>query len=342
MARKKVSVVFHRVEQAGFYPWGRRNRVLGDLQGTFEALHRWGRGKRFSLTRLVDRRGEEELPVYLLGIEPLGAEWLFATWNRVPDSEGKIPSISMNSVVGDQPEVHLNNIDENTIPGFATYFWVVPELEVIATIRIETRASGKDAMRGYVERFLETESAYVVSDDQGTVIGYRAMDGRGDVIKAKPMFRLSPFVKQGPLSFIRRHREQIARVIRTGHLEAVNAQDRQVAQGLFAFFRGARPDHQLVNNRRVKLELDFTPSADELEAMIEAELGADAISAWDDLGFLMAGDMNTTHWVGRAIASDSPTFDLPDAEGGVYDLREIGRELAARRRELFRALDHDQ
>ncbi|RIJ01158.1 hypothetical protein DXK93_23770 [Achromobacter sp. K91] len=92
----------------------------------------------------------------------------------------------------------------------------------------------------------------------------------------------------------------------------------------------------------MKLELDFTPSADELEAMIEAELGADAVSAWDDLGFLMAGDMNTTHWVGRAIASDSPTFDLPDAEGGVYDLREIGRELAARRRELFRALDHDQ
>lgn len=341
MPAKKVSVVFHRVEQAGFYPWGKRDRVLGGLHETFEALHHWGRGKRFSLTRLVDRREQEDLPVYLLGIEPLGREWVFATWNRVPDSEGKIPSIGMNSVVGDRPQVHLNDIDENTIPGFATYFWVVPDLDVIATIRIETRATGKDAMRGYVERFLETESGYVVADDQDAVVGYRALDGRGEIYRVKPMFRLSPFVKQGPLNYIRRHREQIVRVVRTGHLVAVNAQDRQVSQGLFAFMRGARPDHQLVNERRVKLELDFTPSADELDAMIEAELDSEPISAWDDLGFQMAGDMSTTHWVGRATASDAPTFDLPDAVGGVYDLAEIGRELLAQRRNLFRALDQD-
>jgi len=341
MGAKKVSVVFHRVEQAGFYPWGRRNRVLGDLNETFEALRQWGRGKRFSLTRLVDRRGEEDLPVYLLGIEQVGRDWVFATWNRVPDAEGKIPSISMNSVVGDRPQIHLNEIQEDTIPGFATYFWVVPEHDVVATVRIETRATGKDAMRGYVERFLETESGYVVSEAERGVVGYRALDKRGDILKVRPMFRLSPFVKPGPINYIRRHREQIVRVIRTGHLEAANAQERQVAQGLFAWFRGARRDHQLVDHRRVQLELDFTPSADELDAMIEAELEADAVSAWDDLGFQLAGDMSTTHWVGRAVAGDSPTFDLPDAQGGVYDLGEIGRELAARRRDLFKTLDHD-
>lgn len=340
MAKKKVVVTFHDIEKCGYYTWTGKKPAVGGLEQTLADLKAWSDGKSISLTRLENSKGRQEnMPIYLVGVDKVGDDWTLATWNEVPAGDGGVASVAMNSVVGGEPKVFVSEVEEDSIPGYATYFWIVPEHNVLATLRMEASVAGKEAMRAYIEAFLYRESRCVVQDEEGEIIGYRSPDDvDGEVLSLHPKFRLNIFSKSGKLDEIRRNVHRIVKVIRSGNLDAVNKVDQVIYQGVLGFLRGANKKRKVVADSRLKVSLEMTPTIEELNNMIAEELMAEHTTAWDDLGFVFEKDKEI-HWVGKSLARDTFEMDLEVNEAGVVSLASLKAELANRRTYLLRMLN---
>lgn len=340
MAKHNVVVTFHSIVRCGHYVWGKDKSALGGFDTTFEDLERWSVGKPISLTKLVPHLPDSDvLAVYLLGISRSTDSVMIATWNEVPAGEGGIASVADASVVGNEPTVFVNSVTPNSIPGYATFFWIVPSLNVLATLKLEGTLTGLTAMRGYVEMFLEMMSRFAVLGANGEVVGYR--DPGKPTSKAlalRPRFRTSEFVKKGPIDHIRKNCASIGRVIRTGRLMVNSQMDQAAYQGVLKFLRGASSSRKVTTEKKLKVELEITPSVQELDSMIKEELSVAHVAGWEDLGFVLKGEASKVYWVSKAKARETFEMNLDISAAGVISLSSMQREIDARRHHLLSIL----
>jgi hypothetical protein len=335
-----VRVTFYTTA-AGFFAYGAKNPSFGNLDDSLSQLEEWGRDAALSVTKLLDpAEDSDELPVYLLGAQRIGRDWLLGLWNEIPTSDNTVASIAMNSVVG-SPEIHQNDTAPNTIAGYATYFWAIPEHGVVASLRFAGGSAGRRAMEGYVRNFLALESKYVVeqtlADGTTAIIGH-SETGRVPPQSARPRFKLSTYKKKGKRAYLLEHHERIRKVIRRGQVTLDNLIERGLFQNFVRFVRGDGDQPNVVTGTRAaKIELEYTPTLPELNAMIEADDNDQEGSRWDDLGFELAGEAGNVIWINKSRASDNYEFDV-ERTSGVVTLESIARAIAHQRDEMLELL----
>lgn len=324
-------ITFYSVVQCGFYKRGEKAPSFGGLGDTFQQLAAWSNGLELSLTKLIDQAPDaDNLPVYVLEMVPCNTGWILACWNEVPSQDGNITSVSKNSIVG-APQVHLNEVVEDSIPGYATYFWIIPERNVIASVKFSDFTTGLKAMSGYVSDFLTLESTYAIDaidpDGQPYIAGY-TNKGDGIATAAKPRFKLATYNKKGRRTFLLENHAKIKKVVRVGRVTLENVVDRTTFQSLVRFLRGDPTKHQNLETgvRSARVELQFTPTEDELKAMIEADDADDDGSRWEDLGFDLQGEVGTI-WLNRSRASDTFALNVDVGASGVVKTQILAQTL---------------
>ena len=333
-------VTFYSVDRCGFYTFRGRQPEFGGLAETCSQLAQWAQRKPFSLTKLSDPvEGSDLLPVYLLGIIPMGEDWLLGCWNQTPARDGRVTSISMNSRIG-RLEVHESELEPGTIPGFATYFWIVPRRNVVATVTFDGAAAGRAAMQSYLRDFLAYASPYVVegADESGddVILGYTDQDD-GVAQNLHPRFLLHTYAKGGQRAHILARHTMIKKVIRVGHITLENQVQRNNFQRLVSFLRGDVNQNPAVGGTRAaRVELEYTPSREELVQMMEAEDADETGERSDDLGFVLRGEQGI-YWLSKSRASDSFTLTI-DRTGEMVDLQSIADTLMAQRAGMLRLL----
>lgn len=335
-----IRVTFYSINRCGYYHWGMKHPTFGGVNDTFDQLLQWGHGADLSVTKLMDPApDDDQLPVYLLGMTKFGTDFVFACWNEVPSVDGAITSISKNSKVGD-PEVQLNALDPNSIPGYPTYFWVVPEKGVIASIKFLNATSGMAAMQDYIKKFMALKTSYAIDgvneEGQYTIVGYT---NAGDKVpmNVQPRFHVGTFRKKGRRAFLLANHARISKVIRVGSVSVEKVVDQTFLMSAINFLRGdaSRTTH-MTGVRKAKLELDYTPSEAELMAMMDADDADEDGAKWENLGFEVAGE---TIWINRSRASDTFSIELDPAEGKVMSVQAIAAALAKQRSEMLKLLE---
>lgn len=336
-------VTFYSVAKCGFYKRGEKQPSFGGLADTFQQLADWSNGLELSLTKLLDPGIDADtMPVYVLEMVPCGTGWVLACWNEVPSADGNITSVSKNSIVG-APQVHLNELVENSIPGYATYFWVIPELNVIASIKFSDFTTGLRAMSGYISDFLTLESKYAIDandvEDQPYIAGYTDKEDNVPTA-AKPRFKLIAFSKKGRRAYLLENHDKIKKVLRVGRVTLENVVDRTTFQSLVRFLRGDPTRHQdiEVGVRSARVELQFTPSEEELMEMIAADDADDDGSRWEDLGFELNGEEGTI-WLNRSRASDTFSLNVEVGASGVVKTQMLAHTLGTQRAQILQLLD---
>ncbi len=339
---QEARVTIYSVSKCGFYRRGDKQPAFGGLGDTFQQLHQWSTGLELSLTKLKDlAQDSDSLPVYLLEMVPCGTGWILACWNEVPSLDGNITSVSKNSIVG-APKVHINGVVENSIPGYATYFWIVPDKNVIASIKFRDFTTGLQAMTEYVADFLALESTYAVDavdqEGQAYIAGYTDKPDKVPTA-AQPRFKLSTFKKKGRRTFLLENHEKIKKVLRVGRVTLENVVDRTTFQSLVRFLRGDPTQHQdvEVGVRSAKVELQYTPTEEELKLMIEADDADDDGSRWEDLGFEIQGE--GTIWLNRSRASDTFTLDVDVGGAGVVKTENLSQAILAQKNDILSLLE---
>jgi hypothetical protein len=304
-------------------------------------LEAWGSGIDLSQTKLADPSGKaDEEPVYLFGIIKERDSWVFATWNEVPSHEAGVASVQLDSKVG-APQVNLNSIPKNSIPGYATYFWVIPSMNLLATIRFGRPVSGQANMVGYVNRFLSQFTSYTIWKDPSSanahILGYT--DEPDNVPKkVRPSFKTSAFVKPGLREHIIQHWADVRKVVRRGHVSTYKKVDRDMIQGFLRFIRSSVNTPHIVQ-QSAYLELEYRPSLDELKEMIAAEDGDNEAFGWDDLGFVLNGEAGKTYWIGRSNAVGDFNLQIKRVDEETVELESLVKALNDNRPQILKLLE---
>ncbi|ETI60858.1 hypothetical protein [Marinomonas profundimaris] len=180
------------------------------------------------------------MPAYCADFQQGNDSYLLALWNEVPAGEAGIQSLdgAMASKSGNIA-VHTHKIAGTSIPGFMTYFWLLPKKDKIAAVILwsDKRPStpiGTLQLNHYIKSFIENKCCHLVdyTDNNGNkCTGFsdqpRPTSGKDNRV---PNARLKPFwatqyaKSQADLNRLRASCDSITSVMRNIKLMDVEAE----------------------------------------------------------------------------------------------------------------------
>jgi hypothetical protein len=334
---EEVHITFFDIKKCGFYKARDRSPMFGGVDDILTQVQQWSTALDLSQTKLIDAATDtDEDPVYLFGLKKKAASWLVATWNEVPSSVSGVASVSMNSKVGDA-KVHLNGVVANSIPGYATYFWIIPGRSLLATVKFSNK-SGQPGFAAYLGTFMSRYCRYVVLENRNgidAVAGYTNTSDRKVITNIAPQFKTKLYHKPSVIKFFTDNVATIRRVLRRGHLSSASTVDTSLWQNFIKFVHG-QPNRANVTDQRVYLELDYRPTAAELIQMIEAENQLQH-RGYDDLGFMFDGD-SKEHWLSGSRAAGVISLNVKRINEAAVDIESLLLALQDNESEILKFL----
>lgn len=306
---EQARISFYSVKKCGYYKRGQKGSAFGNLSELIPALAQWVAGKALGETctyQVKDEDAHDRTYCFRLVRRTNGATVL-VLWNETPASEGNVATVDADAPVG-SASVSLTEIPKNSIPGYATYFWLLPDRQVIATVSFHHRISGYRPLykyiRGFLRQFFAPHVVFGDADDGAdqVVIGYRETED-GQLLHPLPSFDLAAVKHPGQIALIKSRRTDIKKIVRKEDLAPAHKDDGTLIKKLLINLGIANPYVPSIDYR-VKYELGYTPDESELNEIIatweESTDGNAEYSEWNDIGFFFSGD-GTPHWLSHSV-----------------------------------------
>lgn len=341
----KANVTFYKVEKCGFYKYRERSPEFGNLAEFFDELMGWTKGKDFLLTKLQNEADHSDLPIYVLDVvRGTSGDFVLTLWNGLSDGDDDaVASIDFDHKVGEPLRVYSNPVKARSVPGYPSYFWIIPQRGVVATVTVRPGA-GRLPMIKYINAFVATRSQYLVvgPNKEGTrKVAYAPLTGPqgvGDkVSNVFPRFDMKTFMKsKGDLSVIHANYDAITSTVIKADIDATTVQKKNKLLGFIGFLEPKTSNKgRVAAKQKIKLELGYRPSLEELKK-IENKFSEDGLSSWEDMGFKIKGRGDKTFWVKSSIAKGILDMKDPKAKmGGVIEAEILLKELTENRSQLL-------
>lgn len=302
----KFQLVFFRIKRCGFFKPFDPLPAFGNAQACFEDLELWLDKKPLGETKTFEAGMEASThPAYCFDLQRDKATMdVFITlWNEVHHSRGQLPTVNGNATVG-QAQVSPVSLKKGDIPGYPSYFWVLPGKDLYAAIIPENSiGTGNGNFRRYMESFLEKFSRCAVlgedAEHEHVVIGY-ASDRAKAVEDVAPHFEISFCQSPGDIDFLRENASRVRKVIRCEKVLLGVTDDQEVVQTLLRFIPGFANAQPSAPTYKLKYELSCRLDHRELETIIQRSTGALVGGPTGDVGFQLDND-HRTYWLGRTI-----------------------------------------
>lgn len=336
-----VKIWLYDLAKCGYFPFrGNLPPTFGGISQTFDALRSWTSGKMLGETSTftpVD--GDDSGGAYFLDIHTgQNGDFLVGLWNRLPGNKNNIASVGVGDVVG-SASTAITAIDRNRIPGYATYFWVMPSAQRVACVRVKHDSHGLDNFKKYMLSFLKyvnPQNVVVAPSTEGgdiEVTGYRSDITSQDVVSgAYPKFSVKSISLAGDIAFLRSNASSIDKVLCKTTLSSEQPNDFRRWQQLIDLARIFRRPPPLREEALVKLEFPMQFTSAELD---------DTITSWqqrennndetgqDDLGFhLRTGEIK---WLSKTQPRTGYQIELRWIDEELVDLGSLFSQLQAHR-----------
>jgi hypothetical protein len=340
-----VGLWLYDLNRCGYYPWrGGAAALFGGIESTFDSLRSWAHGKPLGQTTTFAITRESNLTeVFLLGMHKAGnGDFLVGVWNRLPGNRNHVASVGVADLVG-AASAEVTAVDANRIPGYATYFWVLPEANRIATVRLKHLNNGLANFQHYVTNFLTyINPAHVVLDEPDEDGGLRVQGYRRDRHanieegSVRPAFSVKSISLGGDLAFLREHVGIIEKVCIKTQLSTAEPRGYrawELFQDVGRFFRRPGP---VIEEVPIKLEMPASFDIDSLNQTIAAwtdDLN-DVESRENDIGFKLRGHSNFK-WLSKTQARKSVSLDVEWVDNELVNLESLMAQLQRQRAELL-------
>jgi hypothetical protein len=305
---EEVTVRFYNIERSGYYKRvaEETNHDLCDTFELFDDLKRWVTGKTLEETKTSSALPRNSsLPTYCLGVEKSKDDhFLITTWNEIQSTDGQIASISKTQKIDDIKDVEMTPLPDDNIPGYSTYFWIIPEDNVLATVRFKHLEVGHERLNIYLRGFLTAFSKYTIKVQSPKDKTKYEIQGYGESkddydSKRHPYFRSKLIRKAGPTDYIIKNANNISKMIRKKVLEHQVSEDKIFIADAFKNLFGIK-NKKLKEPLVVKYEMNYIPTEDETKNIIK-EWQNQHDETWDDIGFNFKGEGSSTHWLSNEI-----------------------------------------
>lgn len=345
-----VGVWLYRISRCGYYPWrnedGNIAPYFGGAAQTCAQLVEWATGKQLGQTATLNlARDDESTQVYFVAAEYHAetGDYLICTWNRFPGNRQNVSSIGIGDVVGNVTS-QVTEVDENRIPGYATYFWVMPGAGRVATINLKHPNKGLGHFSSYLQSFLRfVNPVHVVladvqpSDGTIRIAGYRG-EPDGDIFEStvKPLFSVRSIPLGGDVEMLRANVGLIDKVECKTVIRSTSTGDMMKWQTLMDLGRLFRRPAPRREDSIVRFEIPMSFTLEELNETIE-EWSPDPNHAGDtksDIGFHLRG--GKTKWLSRSQARKNFALRLEWLDQELVDMRGLMVQLQRHRAEVLR------
>ena len=309
MSIEKAHVSFYKTTECGYFSRGKEECQFGSFQEVLEDLQAWSLDKKLIETKVgevteTDSTGN----TYLLDIQTKDGTCLITTWNETASTDGQVASVHGESSVGDA-EIHMNPIAEGSIPGYATYFWLIPTRSIFASIRFQHPYTAQKSFRDYINKFMESHGRHVVvgaanEESDYPVLGY--VKTAGDKPKhAYARFRTELLRNPGQKQFMLDNLPKITKIVRKETLDLTLSEPLSFWQKMLRQANLSAPT-ALPIKPKISYDVPFHPTVDDINTLFD-NWEETSETEWDDFGVKLTGDQNT-YWVSHTLARRD--FDL--------------------------------
>lgn len=332
---EKVKLKFYDIEKCGYYRHGDEEGQLTNVKEVLDNLKQWLTGKTLQQTLTTNflSAGSERLPVYCANVTKSHSKrtYLLVTWNEVESSNGGISSISK-----DEPLATVASSVQNTglpaghIPGYATYFWFIPEDNILATIRFNHINNGHYGMNYYLKGFLTRFSKYAqlseVKKGEYEISGY-GIDNENIIENIYPQFNSSPKKLEGRIDYIKSKRNSIRKIIKKTILENDLSENKTFKQKILKNigFSNTSIEEPL----KMKYEFNFEPTRQELDDIINNWNKENRNDSWDDIGFKLEKEA-TPLWLKSVVPSEDIDLNVIRTNDEFIDFNRLLIDLESR------------
>lgn len=342
------SITFYRVVRCGYYRWGEPEPAAATLPETLSALEAWSQAARVgNLCPFPADPAADILRVFCADVvkHEASGDFLLVTFNELIDpTDGTVQYLDPTSRAGDV-RVDTHDPPAGRIPGFTTYFWFIPSRHLVATITVVTKRAGLRGMERMIRGFLRSAAPWVrggspadpeTADDEITAY-YDPRTGN-DLPGVNPRVNVGLQYRASELQILRERREDIRKVLRREIIQPAT-RDRDAAR--WDFFKRdlthREPTPQRPGQVRIRYELGYTPTEDELNDLIERRTAFDRKK--NDVGFRLGS--GEERWLSEAVARTSFDLDLTLETGGLLPTPELLDLLEAEKERLLRRVRID-
>lgn len=335
----KARVTLYSVDKCGYYKSGSDNPKFCTLLDTLNELKEWNTKKTVGETCTYEINDRENIyRTFCLSLitDISQKNYLLTTWNEVPSVNGQVASVNRTSMVG-QAEIDLTDIPEENIPGYATYFWFIPNENIFATIQFHHQVNGHQNMVQYINSFLSKFTKHVISQQSSNpikfdILGY-ALNQTDRPQHLNPQFKTSILPKPGKIEFIKNNVENIRKIIRKDTVTLETKEEARLLGGLFSKIGLVDP---AIREERipVKYEINFSPSINELNIIIDT-WDNNHSGKWDDIGFMLEGD-NKIYWLSHSLPRDDFELNISKDNDEVINAESLLAALTQKRHPILK------
>lgn len=330
---EEAKITFYRVSRCGYYKGFQSTPEFGGMGDTLEQFMGWAKAEGRALSDTCTYEIEDNsdcLKTYCLNLskQPANADFLLTTWNATPINSGRVASVQGNKRVG-EAGVIFDKVPNGAIPGYATYFWFIPEKKLLATVRFQHVLNGSEGMTRLLHEYMAKFTSYVVraeNPDVGVdvqVLGY-AGTPEAPHEPLFPRFKTELFRKQAAVDLIIASYSSVRKIIRKNLLVSAEKNDFELWQKLLCNM-GITDPHK-PEHMSIKFEIPYKPTKVEMKAIV-AEWTANHESKWDDVGFKMTGRDDPV-WLSHSIAKSTFKIDVKRDNDEVVNSESLLSELA--------------
>ncbi|BBO72699.1 hypothetical protein DSCW_01160 [Desulfosarcina widdelii] len=340
---EEARITFYEIERCGYYRYNHDEPEFGSVLDVMSQLHDWVKQDDCVLGETCTYKVEEGESVYhtycfdLVKGNPTN-DFLLTTWNEVPSVNGQIAAVNATEHVG-AATVNLSEIAEGHIPGYATYFWIIPERKIFATICFHNALNGHQNFKKYMKEYIAKFTSYVVAEedeDQTNIIGYAQNPGE-QAQNYLPSFNSRLFRLPSKLEYLRNNHQFIKKIIRKNKLNPDVQENLSFWEWMLRNIGIADPE-PLENEIRIRYEFNRTPSIEELNTIIH-QYYEDHDSKWDDVGFHLEGE-DAPIWLSHSVAKNKFDLDIEKDNAEIINANSLLAAICQNRQNILNLVNN--
>ena len=330
---EEVNIKLYDITKCGYFKNRSKELEFCDLPTMLSQVVNWHSGKPLRLTSTFDPPVDTSiLKAYFVDIKKADSgNYFFTIWNEVPSGDkNAIAALDGTSNISSL-NIQFRDFGRNYIPGFATYFWILPSDSILATIRFNRSYNGHQNFKFLMKGFLQNNPNYTQTEkrrDEGAIIitGYKTEDGG----IAFPSFETYSRKKSGPISYIRSHIGNVSTMLGRSLLVEGNPEGLST-YNRFLKLMGVTTEKQLADEK-VKIEYKIPCSLSEHDFNEIYSKWTESDSELNDVGFKIGNDIV---WLSHEIQKTSINMNVTKINDEVYDLESIRSVIESQRESIL-------
>lgn len=320
--RIDAQITLYKINKSGLYPRGDKTDTpaFGDLSVFLDDLISWTTldEKPLKETCTFSPINEKEVKrTFCYDIKKSSLNnFLLITWNETASMNSTFPTISGTSKVG-EADINFTNLHPDDIPGYPSYFYIMPKENRMASISFDHSLNGKNNLEKYLKEFFSKLSHYVISEQQISLDGEDEhvisgwTDGQKSHYNLIGHFETRLIRNKGKIEYLKQNWNKIFKMHQHNRINTKEFVKLNIISKLAKRFIDYHTPDFHEHKVKFSFETNYKPKtkSELIEIIEEWNNSTEINSKWDDLGFSLEKEASTIYWLNKSIATNE--FKIP-------------------------------